>query len=399
MANAPDFNMKQQVDVVGIANTLQRKQQMEFEAKEQQRARRLQETQQVIQGVSGLVSASIAHSKEKQRADMIQNLAASMAAKVPNVMAPQLGPVMPDQAPLPAVSTPDLVGQNRVRSAVSLSPDTFAKEVAQSMFADTNAKGFAPQQGALEMTNGKIIPAVFKDGKYFYANSDQLIPRELIAGKGFKPSLADDPYSGDKINVSGTGRTTQVTGPAASKPGEKKTEWAQLTPVRRTAVEKAKHDFDSSPTVSAMTTRLQKFDETEALLQTKNWVGDAALGAFIARTVASEVGNLNQQEQEIYRISPEIIRGWKTKASRWTEGKITEADREDIQKVLDVSKAKTLANLDKEADFHTNRLNAKMKDVDRSLIKSSIYEGEYRQPKATNTGGMDLGDGFSFTVR
>jgi hypothetical protein len=391
-----DFRMNPSLNPASIAQLFQQRAAKQAEMDQQAEQQKANNMLATANAVSNIVSSSVEASKARQRKDMINNLSASMAALIPNKAVPTMTSTthLPESPAgtfagtgegemtgqvAPSTMVPDVNRQNAVKSAVQVNPDAFAKQFAGEMFPDASSdRQFAPQQGALEIKGGKVIPAVFKGGQYYYANTDQLIPPDQIVGKGFKPSLFSDPYTEDKALVSGAGATQKITGPAAPKPGELINDWTQLTPVRRKAIDEAKQAFDSADNVKAMTGRLQKFKETEALLDTENWVGDAALGAFVARTVASEVGNLNQQEQEIYRMSPEIIRKIKTKAHRWANGTITKEDREDIRKVVEVAKAKTLKSLDNEAEFHTNRLHSKMKNVDKKLIKSNIYEEKYR---------------------
>jgi hypothetical protein len=365
-----NFDRKSSLSADSVLAALQRKNADDAALKQNQQA---QETNAVLgaaEATASLVSNMVEQSKLRQRRDFVKNL---------SELALRQG--MTGEGPL----TESQAQENALlSSAVMVNPDAAAKEILNREFATD--KSFAPQQGAIELTDGRVIPAILRGGKYYYPNTDTVIPPETISGKGYKQTIISDPNSGNLVGVSGTGsgNVTGITSPSPAKKNELKNDWTQLTPLRKKAVDEAKAQFDSSQTVTAMTSRLQKFDETRALLETKNWVGDAALGAFVARTVATEVGNLNQQEQEIYRMSPEIIRNLKTKANRWMKGVITEEDRADIEKVVNIAEAKTIANLNREAEFHTKRLHARMKDVDPAFIKSNIYDEAYR-PKTTQT--------------
>ncbi len=126
-----DFDFKSQIDPNAIAALAQR--QAESQAQMQQKAadQKMKMIQDVANSVGSMVASSIEASKARQRAQLDKNLGDSLAAKyVPNVMAPQQGPGLPEQAgpvygdeqPLPPVSTPDYAGRKAFSQQVRADP-------------------------------------------------------------------------------------------------------------------------------------------------------------------------------------------------------------------------------------------------------------------------------------
>lgn len=163
-----DFTMKQHVDPTAIAALAQRQAQMQADQDNQAKQRKLQELQTVAQSVGTLVSSSIEESKKRQKDDMVKNLADSMAARVPNVMASQQGPVMDGQGALPAVSTPDTMGQNAVRASVMSDPAPWTKQLADQLIqspVEQSTMGLKNQTAALDFAKSKNEAAKFSKGQ------------------------------------------------------------------------------------------------------------------------------------------------------------------------------------------------------------------------------------------
>ncbi len=157
---ATDFTMQQHVDPASIAALAQRQAEDQARMDEQASQQKMQMIQQVAQGVGSMVSASIEASKKRQKDDMVKNLANSMANRVPNVMAPQQGPGLPDasgnEQPLPPVSTPDTNTQNAVRASVQLDQTPWTKQLADQLIQSPNEKAqmdMNTQKAAQEQAN------------------------------------------------------------------------------------------------------------------------------------------------------------------------------------------------------------------------------------------------------
>ncbi len=151
-----DFSEKQYVDPTAIAALAQRQAQEQAQQAQQGYKDNMQGVQQVAQSVSQMVSTSIEASKRRQKDDMVKNLANSMANRVPNIMAPQQGPVMQGQAALPAVSTPDTNTQNAVRASVTTDPAPWTKQLADQLIqspAEQAQTAMNTQKAAQEQAN------------------------------------------------------------------------------------------------------------------------------------------------------------------------------------------------------------------------------------------------------
>lgn len=153
-----DFSMKPQVDITAIASVLQRKKQMEIEAKQQRRQQNLQELGQAIQLGTQLTSTLVNRSKEQQKMQFVKNLGESMAQSVPmqttQFPAPtQLSSQVP---PVTSVASPNLEKQNLMRDATMVDPEEAAKsamKIANPQIGNNRPMQF--QRQTLIGSNGK----------------------------------------------------------------------------------------------------------------------------------------------------------------------------------------------------------------------------------------------------
>lgn len=179
---ATDFTEKNYVDPTSVARLAQQQAQAQAQQAQQGYQDKMQAIQQIAGSVSKMVSTSVEASKQRQKDDMVKNLANSMAARVPNVMAPQQGPSQPTMAPqgavsqlssqfpdatgqayqqnaaapLPPVSTPDINTQNAVRSSVVTNPAPWTKQLADQLIqspAEQAQTAMNTQKAAQEQAN------------------------------------------------------------------------------------------------------------------------------------------------------------------------------------------------------------------------------------------------------
>lgn len=135
MAN--DFTMKPMVDPIGIARLAQEQVIKNEEIKRQNKLDSFNMLQQTAKSVGDLVGSAVEASKARQKRDMINSLAASMASQVPNLTVPVQGPQQMTPGPvsqpisLGTAQTPDIQGQNAVRRSVQLNPDAWTKQLAE----------------------------------------------------------------------------------------------------------------------------------------------------------------------------------------------------------------------------------------------------------------------------
>jgi len=204
----PDFRIQTPaVNPTAFADVLQRKQNAEdanMRADEERKNNRLKRILEAVQG-GQMIASNMLNIAEKRQdlADKrvssegqkkFQDIITSPEPQAPSPLASSTA--LPEQSQFGVQPSPEQVQNyqdlktkrtNDLKAALIQSDrkgvaDIFAKQ----MFGNPNAdKGFAPQQASIELSNGKIIPAAFVNGKYLYPNTNQEIPTEEIAGKGY----------------------------------------------------------------------------------------------------------------------------------------------------------------------------------------------------------------------
>lgn len=136
-----DFNMKPSVDISGIAQVLQRKKIAEMEAKQAQRAQKMQELSQTIGLATNLATTMVESSKQRQKAAFVQSLSESMASQVPMKTQSFANP-MQLSSHVPAMSgigSPDLPKMDLMRDATRVAPEKAAEHAFKLANPNLNA--------------------------------------------------------------------------------------------------------------------------------------------------------------------------------------------------------------------------------------------------------------------
>lgn len=149
-----DFSFKPNVDISAIANTIQRKRQIEIEAEQAKRAQKFQELTQTISLASGLASTMVQHSKDRQKQEFVKSLSEAMASTVPQRKMEVQGPTL-DNSPLPPMMAPDVPKQNLMRSATMVAPDEAAKFALKTANPAFNDSSLSFQRMTLPGKSGK----------------------------------------------------------------------------------------------------------------------------------------------------------------------------------------------------------------------------------------------------
>lgn len=129
---ATDFRMNPSINPASIASLFQQQQAKQAELDQQAKQQQANNILAAADAASKMVSSAVEASKARQRRDAINSLANSLVSQIPNVMAPQQGPSLTGQ-PLPPVETPNYGVQNAIRSSVKLNPDSWNKELASQL--------------------------------------------------------------------------------------------------------------------------------------------------------------------------------------------------------------------------------------------------------------------------
>ncbi len=194
-----DFSEKSYIDPAQIAQLAQNQAAKQAQLDQQAQQQKMQMIQSLAQSVGSMVSSSIQASKQKQQQDFLAN---SLAAKyAPDQMAPQQGPGLPDasgqESSLPAVSTPDYLGQNVIKAGVAQDPNKWSDLAAQLMMK--------PPQAAPPASSMEIKPITNPDGTAGYARVNKLTgevqPIAGIQGLGVTPEQRNKSLDIQKQNV------------------------------------------------------------------------------------------------------------------------------------------------------------------------------------------------------
>lgn len=216
---ATDFTVKQYVDPASIAALAEKHANDQAQLDQQASQQKMQMIQAVAQSVGTMVSASVEASKQRQKEEMIKNLSNSMAARVPNIMAPQQGPGLPDangqEQSLPQMSTPDTSTQNAVRASVMQDPTPWTKQLADQLIqspaeqaqAAMNTQKAAQEQANAAKLNQPIQPATLSLIK---ATHDKLgLPPPNSAEFGAMKEQDAQTYLGNATKLNNQSATAQ----------------------------------------------------------------------------------------------------------------------------------------------------------------------------------------------
>lgn len=379
-----DFRVKTPaVDPTAFAEVLQRKAQMEqqqLNIETERKQGRFKRILEAVQGGQAIAANMVDLATKRNELEATRKQQKAQQELTDLVGEPSTLPPSSDPK-LDAIMQANFKAEREKRLIQSLSqaaPKDFNKALLDEKLGSPE-KQFAPQQASIEFADGSIKPATFKGGKYYYANTDVLIPPSDIAGRGF--GLV--PVTNSDGSVSYVSRSTAQKAGTVSTATEKtsivdnkplKTSINQLQTSEVGRLEKLKEDFNVDPAVKAAITKQGDYKIASGAVETQNWVGDAAMISVAAKGLGRDVGNLSAEEQERYKTSPELIRKVKNKWSRWTTGIIPPQDREDFREALRVAEAKNNEVLDKKIDTYGRVAANRIKSLDPEFAKSYLYE-------------------------
>lgn len=359
----PNFNEQNYIDPTSIATVMQRRAAMEFEQNQAARTERGQQVTRLLEAVTTgqKIASNMMDLAEKRREVKATNTISGIM-KEP-VADPTLSPTR-SQRMLDAIS--------------QRSPKEFDKSMLEAANPDKE-RGFAPQQASIELKNGKITPAAFINGKYYYPNSDEIIPPEEIAGKGYGlvPMQNADGSVTYVSRSTARGLGKQSTAPDApaiidKKPVKNAVNMLEKGEVDR--LDKLKEDFNADLAVKTALSKQADYQMAKSVVGIGNWVGDAAVLSVAAKGLGRDVGNLSEQEQNRYRLSPAIWEGIKTKANLWAKGIIRPEDREAFKEAVRVMDEKNEDILNKKLGVYSRTAKTRIKNLDEDFAKNYLYD-------------------------
>lgn len=115
---------------------------------------------------------------------------------------------------------------------------------------------------------------------------------------------------------------------------------------RANALAKAQDKFEALPGVKKFKEAAEKADNALALLNANNPVADQGIKTIMAKA-SGEVGNLTESEREQFAGSPAVFRRISRVITKYKDGVLTDADREDIKILAKLMKQSAVRSLNK----------------------------------------------------
>ena len=108
---------------------------------------------------------------------------------------------------------------------------------------------------------------------------------------------------------------------------------------------RSKEAFSKRDDVKKVKERMANLNQIDDLLQEAPELAAGVIPFKIAKGIAGEVGNLTQAEREDAQISPSFYRKLQRGATTFLTGRIPEADKKELEKVVKLLKAKEKSRL------------------------------------------------------
>lgn len=386
MANIPDFRPQRQIDPMAIVNALAEKRRAEAQLQAQKNLedqRKYQNIKDVITSVSGLTQ-SIIQASSQRNINNARNLAINMLetskdmvpmgegapATVSGVEVPTATMGTKDQQPdfLPKLQAAALKGKMEGTDV----------EFAKKIFPDTTAakeKEFAPQQGSVELKSGKIIPATFKGGKYYFPNTETTIPPEEIIGKGYGLVQTAD-SEGNVIWVSrSSAKTLGKTGTETAAPGSKEigkiVNYNQLPVKTRAEVKAAISASQLDPIIKLNKNAYTQMGTLKEAIDSDNKALVGKLGVVFHRAMG-DVGNMTAAEQ-VMPGSIQLLDKAKRNFELYVKsGKLDAATKKELSDAMVVMRRALLQNYNNLVEVETNQVLEQYPQLDREFVRKSI---------------------------
>lgn len=328
------FDFKGQADISSIANTILTQKRHDEEIARQKEAQKVQLVRETAQAAGSLVAAAVEGSKNRQKRDFINTLAESAARTQAGVT-----PGTPT-----AMTAPQATKYDMVKSAVKLNPQEASKQILEQSFptfpTPTHASTRAMPQ-PLKLKDGRSILSTFRDGKYYYPNTNEEVPADLIDSRAYAPS------SEYKI----------VTDPVTKKQLRYNVLTEQLEPIeppQQTSIPYSKRSLDEKKEVRASTEAMLNDDllkSSELALSTVGNFGSVlnqdlsvsrgALKSLAARVLAGEKGVLTDRDVERVGGSTDMRNRFNNLVRSIVDNRATDQDYRELQSILEMATSRS----------------------------------------------------------
>ena len=338
MTNTPDFSYKpDQTIISAFQNANQQRMQAE-QIQRQEKQRKFQQTLDTTKAIGDVVSSMVQIAETRKTNTLIEQAKNILSQPKPSTTITPEGPTLEGQT-LEQVPNPAVAQRQRalMNIAGKLAPKELGEVAAKEAFPTALEKMFAPQQSSIELDTGQIIPAVFKQGQYFFPNTDTPIPTERIKSRGYGAVPVETGSGAVEMVSRGTGRPiSTVSTQNAPIPENKVGKTTELTGLEKKDRERAFTMIDTAKDDPLIKKNREVFQTISALkkaIETDDKVAMDRMGGLMHKAISQDVGNLAAWEQRDpnSRAYADRVKNW---VSLVSQGKPAAETKEMILKTL-----------------------------------------------------------------
>lgn len=295
--------------------------------------------------------------------------------------------------PVKAAETQSFNEEHPVALAAKVDPKKAADSVFGNAIPDpSKTHDPFPQQGSLEVRgdDGKtaIIPAPFRNGKYYYPNTDTEIPADRIVSKGYGLNSVKD-ASGNVMNVSrGSGSVINTVG-TASGPVDpmmvgKLSDVYQLPGTKSADALKAINASQVDPAIKKEKEVYVGMNRLEKAIASNNQAVASKLGIVFQKALGDS-GNIAVAEQRMpgsQQLLTQAVQAWNTYI---TTGTLSPENRGIVLSAVKVLKDVSAENYNTLVDIESDQVVSAFPELNQEYVRRTIGGGLVI-PRAEATG-------------
>lgn len=381
----PDFTVKTPaVSPEAIANVMQRRYQIEQEQRNADRKRKDEQlanlSQAIIAGQT-IASNMMNLAEKRNQAKGLKDLSSLITSPEPVAPAPTANisgmgtvPVKPSDEQMTSFNAAtEQRNKDFLSALVRANPNSVTKELIQSRFS--KPEEYAPQQASIELKDGKIIPAAFINGRYYYPNTTTEIPTDQIVGKGYGLNFTTD-AAGNQIALSrSTGKEinrASTAAPGTKEPIKEANSIFVLPAPRRAEFVKTVESTKNDPQYRGEIQKVLNASTFERSLAAENQILDS--GASLQfRKVFGDAGNISiveqqasEGDQQLYQKARQLVE------KKVLTGKLDEHNRKIMKDGLKILRESAQKNLLLQTEIQAKSMKSQYPELSERLIAENI---------------------------
>lgn len=351
----PDFSVKTDSAILAAFQNASQQRLQQQQLDEQKKVNDFNQILQTSEAVGGLVSNMVQAAEKRKAAQLIND-----AKKIT----------------VDPTSTEAQRKEAQFNIANTLAPKELGQQAAQSLYPQNQStRDPFPQQGSLEVkgANGKnqMVAATFRNGQYYYPNTDTLIPPESIVGKGYglTPVVSGSGATNMVSRTSGSPLAT-VSSKDATIPEEKRGTVTELTGLEKNDRTRAFQMIDTAkddPIIRSNRTALKTVQGLRKAIENNDKVAMDRMGGLMQKVIAQDSGNLAQWEQRDpnSRAALDRLQNW---ISFTVQGKPTEETKEMILATLSNMEGIAQSVTDDAFELHATSVTESFPQLNKAAV-------------------------------